>query len=454
MRGYFHSTLAVFLIFVSIIPYASADVWWEAWISALIFLAVGVEFLRPGTKFNLTGLSVLTPILILAGYSFMQGFSSLVINNGQPPLWMPYSFDALGSFRVGVKLLAFCAFMFWLFSHATRRGARGVFWGLIAVGVFFAGWGFTRYFLQLMANSTLLNLPGMNLGVGFGPYINQNHFALLMLMTLGLILAAATDGRLAGNKRFFCLVLAILVWTTLVLTGSRGGILSSLVVVVCLLFRPPVRTDEGYAAEDSARMLPALKKIFAAAVILLVFCAGIFFIGQDRVVRRFEKIPQQVELDSVGNSYKRIQIWSATIEIVEEHWLFGVGFSGFRFAVSEHLEISGEIVPHEAHNDYLEFVASGGIAATALAIWFLFEFSRTLWRRLREPDGSFMQTQRIGALAGMSGVAAHSAVDFGLQIFANLLFFGALLFLALAQSRSYNKRASRLDEDKTYLIES
>ncbi|MEP6902203.1 MAG: hypothetical protein ABJA66_10665, partial [Actinomycetota bacterium] len=84
-----------------------------------------------------------------------------------------------------------------------------------------------------------------------------------------------------------------------------------------------------------------------------------------------------------------------------------------------------------AHNDYLELAASGGIIALALAVWFLLRFCILVKKRFAEPSDFFSTAVRIGAVCGISGVALHSFFDFGLQITANILFFAALLFLAV-----------------------
>jgi tetratricopeptide (TPR) repeat protein len=47
------------------------------------------------------------------------------------------------------------------------------------------------------------------------------------------------------------------------------------------------------------------------------------------------------------------------------------------------------------------------------------------------PSDDFTAAARVGAICGMAGVALHSFFDFGLQITANLLFFAALLYIAV-----------------------
>jgi len=114
--------------------------------------------------------------------------------------------------------------------------------------------------------------------------------------------------------------------------------------------------------------------------------------------------------------------------------LAGVGLGGYWIGITKYHRASGEITPQQAHNDYLELLASGGLLGCAIVAWFLAGFMRNIRPRLRSPD-PYSRAICLGALAGIFGVAIHSFVDFGLHITINALVFLALIVIAVFKDR-------------------
>jgi O-antigen ligase len=110
------------------------------------------------------------------------------------------------------------------------------------------------------------------------------------------------------------------------------------------------------------------------------------------------------------------------------HPLFGAGLGGYWAEIPLYHHASGILTPQQAHNDYLELLASGGLIAIGLFLW----FAVALWRTSRNALSKFTGIQRVyavGAIIGIAGVAVHSLVDFGLHITSNALIFVMLLAL-------------------------
>jgi len=87
------------------------------------------------------------------------------------------------------------------------------------------------------------------------------------------------------------------------------------------------------------------------------------------------------------------------------------------------------MTPQEAHNDYLELLSSGGVVGLALGVWFAVVVFNAV-RRSFSSDTGYGRAVRIGAILGITGVAAHSLVDFGLHILINAIVFLALVMMA------------------------
>ena len=132
----------------------------------------------------------------------------------------------------------------------------------------------------------------------------------------------------------------------------------------------------------------------------------------------------------------RKDIWAATWASFAGHPLLGVGFGGYWVAVSGRHEGSGGLVPQQAHNDYLEVLASGGVVGAAVVFIFLLLLVRQSVPRLRE-GSPFSRAACLGALTGLCGVCIHSLVDFGLHVPSNA--FAALALAAVAAATQPEK---------------
>ena len=88
------------------------------------------------------------------------------------------------------------------------------------------------------------------------------------------------------------------------------------------------------------------------------------------------------------------------------------------------------MIPQEAHNDYLELLASGGVISLILAGCFVVAFVQCVWRRWQHSEIE-QRAARLGALAGLFAIAVHSFFDFGLHITANALIATALAVIAV-----------------------
>ncbi len=129
---------------------------------------------------------------------------------------------------------------------------------------------------------------------------------------------------------------------------------------------------------------------------------------------------------------RRKQIWASTWQLIKANPIAGVGFGGYWIGITKYHDASGTSTPQEAHNDYLELLASGGLIGAALVAVFIVIFLKRARRNLHSRD-PFRRAACLGALTGIFGVAVHSFVDFGLHITINALVFGVLIIIAVAR---------------------
>lgn len=430
------------LLFLSIIPLGSSQPWFEAlgvctiFLLAATWLAFGKS--KPIPRYIIW---IALPILAIAAFSVIHGVSTLLNapSEGKSIVLLPSSFDPIRSLWTGFKLTALACFLILAISILRERQIILAII-LIIVGDCFAAFGILRELFQSISSDLFAGfLPTeLKAGVGFGTFVNQNHFAFLMLMAFGLNLGLAyrNTGRLV--LRLFCFSSALLTGIALVMTGSRGAIFSIFCEIILLFIFFAALFKNVKSPQEEVHKKPKTRRIMRYATICAVvvgFTAiGIFMIGDDQLFDRLGRLPQEIMFSEDSESYKRLDVWKAAINIFAEQPLFGVGFGGFGIAASKHLEISGNLVPNQAHNDYLELAASGGIVGIALLAWFVYVFfsrmAQTAGKDLSRLSGAI----RLGALLGISGAIIHSFVDFGAQFLSNQLFLIGLIALAIMAS--------------------
>ena len=88
----------------------------------------------------------------------------------------------------------------------------------------------------------------------------------------------------------------------------------------------------------------------------------------------------------------------------------------------------------QAHNDYLDLAANGGVVAIGLAAWFVVAIVLRARSSLRSGD-PYRRAASLGAVAGMLSIAVHSLVDFGLQVTGIAVVFVVLMVISVADHR-------------------
>src|SRR5262249_35223442 len=259
-------------------------------------------------------------------------------------------------------------------------------------------------------------LPLLRPKQGFAQFINKNHFAFLMEMAFGLAVGLVIGERSRNGLVYLAFLPPL--WVGLVLSNSRGGILAMLVQVVIA------------AALLTKRL--ALRAALVAALVAGVLL-GTLWVGGDRLMSNFEQASSEVAVgaNTTREGASRNEIWRATLKLFAAHPILGAGLGGYWISITAYHDASGTLTPHEADNDYLELLASGGVVGFALGVWFIVSVVRLIRKNLWSNIGS-IRGVRVGAVLGLAGVAVHSLVDFGLHLMGNAVVFLALIMLATA----------------------
>ncbi len=265
----------------------------------------------------------------------------------------------------------------------------------------------------------------------FGPFINRHHFAGYMELALALPLGLLFSGSLEKEKRFIYLFAVGLMSVALIMTNSRGGLISLFAEIVFLV------AVAGFRRSDKKRRTPrrtsgfktaAIRAGLALAMIVVAFGA-VTWLGGDNALSRLLG-----SLNTDDPTTGRAHFWAVTVDIIKTHPILGIGLGAFSVVYTRYDSRNGLFRLEQAHNDYLQVLSDGGIVGAALGLFFIISLFRLGFAR-RESHDDFRRGVATGALAGCFAVLVHSFFDFTLHTPSN-----ALLFLILASLATMNGR--------------
>lgn len=442
------------LIVLTAIPYGTSQAWWKALFICAVFVLAILWLLKgliDGAWFERASWPLLLPLCGLAALSFFQTLSfgpqwgTQAGHSGALNIapWTTISADPYQTRFFALLLMALTLTGVLLTRYlSSEKRLRTVINVVVAVAVASAIFGILR---QTTQHSPGFGLPLLAPETGYGQFINKNHFAYLMEMGLGLILGLILGGGVKRDRALIYFAALLPLWTGLVLCGSRGGLIAMLaqVVTAALLFSVVVRPGDsrisGNSAAAPARLVQVARSWPVRAVLIVVLIGGVvlgtLWLGGDQLATRIEESRNELNEDAGGlrQGVSRNEIWQASWRLVKAHPVLGVGMAGYWAAIPTVHDASGSMTPQEAHNDYLELLASGGVVGMALGIWFALVVCKRTRENLRSPN-RFRRAACFGAAIGLAGVAVHSLVDFGLHTIVNALVFTTLVVIATSKS--------------------
>jgi O-antigen ligase len=416
---------------VSIVPYGSVEPWWHSMVQAGGFVIAALWALKRrliGKGPSPLILQIATPAFLICAFAMLQTLPLIPTSNAGPPVATLKSISAdpfeTQNFALSLLSLTFLGLAASDAVHGRRR-FRLLVHAVIVVGVMSALFALARFSLQGDADGFLL--PRLATGVGFGQFINQNHFALMMEMTFGLVLGLILLGGIRSERVAIYAACGLLLFIALVLCNSRGGLLS---ITATIVFITLIRINCG--ATQTKLTSGRIASLFLLSAGLIVFITfAVVWIGGAQVANRLTTIEKEVRFipEDGREGVRRIDIWRASVGLIRSHALLGSGFGAYGVAITPFHVGSGDRRLEQAHNEYLEVLAAGGVVGLGLLVWFLTSVLLAIRVRFRSSTG-FRRAACGGALGSMFAVSFHSMFDFGLHIPSNAILFTLLVVIA------------------------
>jgi len=303
---------------------------------------------------------------------------------------------------------------------------------IIIFGFFLAIFGLTQSFTS---PTKVYWVRELNESTAFGPFINRHHFAGYMELTIALPLGLLFAGAVDKEKMMLYLFVAGLMGIALVMTTSRGGIISLVAEIVFLVIVPALwrsqkekRREERHHVKKSRLKQIGIRVGITAALLLSLF-VGVISLGGEFSIYRF--------IDTVNTddpTTGRAHFWSVTLDIIRANPYLGTGLGAFGVVYTKYDSRNGLFRLEQAHNDYLQVLSDAGIIGGLLALSFVALLFYKALQRAKSAD-DFRRGVALAGLGGCFAVLVHSFFDFTLHTTAN-----ALLFLVLAALATMNGR--------------
>jgi len=253
----------------------------------------------------------------------------------------------------------------------------------------------------------------------FGPFVNKNHFAGFMELSIPITAIFVFINKDIGKKALF-IFMTVVMLLALFLCLSRAGIISffaaSAFIFSVVFLRRSFKKYVFY-------VLPAI-------LLVLLF---IFFIAKVPLLERFQTMPQAVQ--------GRWQLYSDIIRMFKDFPVFGIGSGSFGKIFSMYKTIPGDITFVHADSDWLQFLSETGLAGflcIAIFIWLFFKdilYCHFLGKGpcviARSPEGATEQSPGLrhdkfvllvisAGLVSITSIILHGFVDINLHIPSNI----------------------------------
>jgi len=309
---------------------------------------------------------------------------------------------------------------------------------IIFIAIASAAFGIVRLTMQ---HADGFVLPSLLMGGGFAQFINKNHFAFIIEPAMGLLAAMTLLRTDSGYRKLFYVSAIILLWAGLVMSRSRGGVLAvtAEMVAVALIFIYSRKSRGTVEKSWTRRARSVAITVITVTAILLVITTTMIWLGGDQLSTGVQTATTEITTDAsdTHEGARRRDIWHATMLMARAHPIAGAGLGGYWAEIPVYHDASGVLSPQQAHNDYLELLASGGLIAAAIFVWFVFALVQQCRKALQTFTG-FQRVIAFGSIIGIFGVALHSLIEFGLHITANA--FAFVILLAVLSLKSLNQR--------------
>lgn len=295
------------------------------------------------------------------------------------------------------------ALFYWLVrsGQLRRRDVWRLLDALVVAGLLLALYGLYQYFVS----GDVIVAEGVRRMRSIYP--SPNNLSLFLGRIVPLAGVVVVWGGVHWRRVFYAAA-GLLILAALFLTFSRAAWLVGLPVTA--LFVGLVRGRRAVAV--------------ALAGLVVIGLSVLPFAGTARIRSLFQLAPG-------SSTYRRLRLWQASLDMIRDHPIFGVGLDNFLYQYRERYILPGALddpnLSHP-HNFILDFWARLGVLGVAVLVWLELAFFRAAWRIYRRSSGDD-RALTLGLMAAMVYVLAHGLLDH--SFFLVDLAYGCMLIVGI-----------------------
>jgi O-antigen ligase len=263
----------------------------------------------------------------------------------------------------------------------------------------------------------------------FGLFVDRNQLAMWLILAISLVVgylamhvhARTTD----GPRRDLQSVVGALS------DGGALGICACVAVMVLTLAATLSRS--GFVGLVSAGLVGAWLARSDRKRVLWVGAAAAIVLGAAAAWLNLEGFAQRIVTTASGSEFDatgRLAIWRESARIVRDFPLLGTGAGTFADAMFVYQQVAREVLFNNAHDEYLQLQAEGGVMLLIVSLAGLALVAKAARGRIAADVGAHRHL-RIGACAGLAGIAVQSIWEAGLRAPANLLLAAIVAAIAV-----------------------
>jgi len=222
-----------------------------------------------------------------------------------------------------------------------------------------------------------------------GVYGSPNNLGLFLGRIVPILAALVLFGNSSRRRAIYGLI-ALPVILCLYLTYSRGAWLLGLPAAFLFL-----------------GLMQGRKALLVSLLVIVVIALSLLpLIGTERLASLFNT--------QSGTTFLRLKLWQASLNMIRDHPLFGVGLDNFlyqyrtRYVLPEAWE---ELDLSHPHNIVLDYWTRLGILGVTAIAWLQFAFFRKSLRLYQRLDDQDLRALLLGLMASMVDFLAHGLID-------------------------------------------
>lgn len=227
------------------------------------------------------------------------------------------------------------------------------------------------------------SLKGVITRRAYSVFMNPNIFAEYLVLVTPLVVSQFWAHR-DGFKKFIYLMISGLLLLNMMLTFSRGGMVSIAVAAMVFLFF-------------------AMRPLFVFLIPIGIFSINFL---PEKIQNRIYSI---FNFADSSTSY-RFKMWGITKDLIRDHSMVGVGFGHKAFKQEFELLIRSMPIFH-AHNTYLEIMAEGGALGIISFLYIVIGSIVNLFKSGMKSTDKYIRTVSIGLLASIIGILTNGMTE-------------------------------------------